>query len=281
MGAFETFVNANLGIRKPLITDAGHPSGSFKAAGIVGSQYLDSSNNFLYEKTGDNNNLDWKFTRTLGSSNDELINVSGNFAQELSQINQELIQASGVLQQEISSLADNFVACKVNLPTGIGAIFLKYSDIHPSLDFNSAPHIFSQLTSNSGSPAFYAYSTYEVDQSGFGVAFSDDIRKEHQALELLIVEKAFSYNPLLSQEIDFKELQTGYLSSGVYNMNATASSNLDVSFSGENNNILEVSGSVLHLKSSGTVDITAIQGGDHFYSPAERVIRSLVIVDDL
>ena len=281
MGAFETFVNANLGIRKPLITDVGPPSGSFRAAGIVGSQYLDSSNNFLYEKTGDNNNLDWRFIRTLGSSNEELTNVSGNFAQELSEINQELIQVSGVLQQEISSLADNFVACKVSLPTGIGGVFLKYKDIHPSLSFSDAPHIFTQAGSSSGTPAFYAHSTYEVDQNGFKVAFSDDIRKNHQTLELLIVEKSFPSNPLLSQEIDFQEMGTGYLSSGTYDMHASSSSNLDVSFFGNNNNVAEVSGSVLHLKSQGSIDITVSQSGDNFYAPAENVIRSLTVVDDL
>ena len=66
MGAFEDFVNANLGIRKPLITDAGHPSGSAKSAGSPGSHYIDSDNNFLYEKTGWNNTQDWAHIATLG-----------------------------------------------------------------------------------------------------------------------------------------------------------------------------------------------------------------------
>ena len=57
MGAFETFVNANLGIRKPLISDAGPPSGSAKAAGIVGSHYIDTDTNYIYEKTGIKNFL--------------------------------------------------------------------------------------------------------------------------------------------------------------------------------------------------------------------------------
>ena len=35
-GRFEDFVNTNLGIRRPIITDAGHPSSSSKVAGIVG-----------------------------------------------------------------------------------------------------------------------------------------------------------------------------------------------------------------------------------------------------
>ena len=68
MGAFEDFVNANLGIRKPLITDTVEPSVSTKAAGIPGSQFLDSSTNFLYEKTGDNNALDWVKIGKLGES---------------------------------------------------------------------------------------------------------------------------------------------------------------------------------------------------------------------
>jgi hypothetical protein len=280
MGAFETFVNANLGIRKPLITDVGPPSGSSKAAGIVGSQYLDSSSNFLYEKTGDNNNLDWKFIRVLGSSNDELTNISGNFTQELSEINQDLLRVSGVLEQEISSLADNFIASKVNLPTGIGDIFLRYQDIHHSLNFNNTPHVYTQLTSNLGYPVFHAYSTYEVDQNGFKVAFSDNIKKPHQALELLIVERTFNSSALLSQEIDFEEITTGYLSSGTYDLDASATSRLDVTFSGNNDNIAEVSGSVLHLNSTGIVDITAIQSGNQFYAPAQSVTKFLHIIDD-
>lgn len=66
MGAFEDFVNANLGIRKPLITDTVPPTGSSKAAGIVGTHFLDSSTNFLYEKTGENNSADWVKIAYLG-----------------------------------------------------------------------------------------------------------------------------------------------------------------------------------------------------------------------
>ena len=66
MGAFEDFVNANLGIRKPLITDNAPPTGSSKAAGIVGTHFLDSSTNFLYEKTGENNSTDWVKIAYLG-----------------------------------------------------------------------------------------------------------------------------------------------------------------------------------------------------------------------
>lgn len=66
MTAFEDFVNSNLGIRKPLITDNVHPTGSSKAAGIVGTHFLDSATNFLYEKTGENNSTDWAKIAYLG-----------------------------------------------------------------------------------------------------------------------------------------------------------------------------------------------------------------------
>jgi len=68
MGAFEDFVNANLGIRKPIITDAGIPSLSSKAAGIIGSQYIDSDTQFLYEKTGEDNSSDWVKIAYIGQT---------------------------------------------------------------------------------------------------------------------------------------------------------------------------------------------------------------------
>lgn len=69
MGAFEDFVNSNLGIRQPFISDFAPPTGdskSTKAAGIRGSKFLDLSTNFLYEKTGENNNTDWIKIGELG-----------------------------------------------------------------------------------------------------------------------------------------------------------------------------------------------------------------------
>lgn len=69
MGAFEDFVNSNLGIRQPFISDFAPPTGdnkSLKAAGIRGSKFLDLNTNFLYEKTGENNNTDWSKIAELG-----------------------------------------------------------------------------------------------------------------------------------------------------------------------------------------------------------------------
>lgn len=116
MGAFETFVNANLGIRKPLILDLGHPSGSSKAAGVVGSQYIDSDNNFLYEKTGENNSEDWSFVRRLGeaassSLGSELGALSGELVSQIQNssgvLSSKIISSSGVLSSEVESVSEN------------------------------------------------------------------------------------------------------------------------------------------------------------------------------
>lgn len=66
MGAFEEFVNSNLGIRQPLIWDSVPPLQSPKAAGVLGSHFLDTSTNLLYEKTGYDDSIDWVEIGKLG-----------------------------------------------------------------------------------------------------------------------------------------------------------------------------------------------------------------------
>lgn len=153
MGAFETFVNANLGIRKPLITDVGHPSGSFKAAGIIGSQYLDSSNNFLYEKTGDNNQLDWVKIRELGQSADN----------------------------PLQSVSDS-----LEIPVGISTTGIMFDEISTSFNFSSLPNVVASMQFHEESDSFYAYSVYNVSSTGFYVSFSDTIIESGHKLNVNI-----------------------------------------------------------------------------------------------
>ena len=65
MGAFEDFVNANLGVRMPLFIDTTTPELSSKSAGSLGSKFVDSTTNYLYEKTGFTN-ADWVKIADLG-----------------------------------------------------------------------------------------------------------------------------------------------------------------------------------------------------------------------
>lgn len=170
MGAFETFVNANLGIRKPLISDLGPPSGSSKAAGIIGSQYIDSQNNSLYEKTGENNTLDWRFIRNLGDSSDNSLEV-----------------VSGVLDEKINSISNSTFSKSLNVPSGVGALSFNYVDIGAPSSYVD-PQISITLRSDIIPESFYSYSTYNVTSTGFYVAFSSDIVEDNLKLDVIINE---------------------------------------------------------------------------------------------
>ena len=156
MGAFETFVNANLGIRKPLISDAGPPSGSAKAAGVVGSHYIDTNTNDIYEKTGDNNSTDWVKIRKLGETLNDAINAQRTFSTSLS------------------------------IPSGVDTLSFNYSDIGDSSNYTTPPQVNASIRINEESQFFYAYNTYNVSTTGFSVSFSDTMLETGNFLDISI-----------------------------------------------------------------------------------------------
>lgn len=169
MGAFETFVNSNLGIRKPLILDNGHPTGSSKAAGIIGSEYIDLQTNSLYEKTGENNSQDWVFTRHLGSSNSEVYNISG------------------ALQAQIDDVSNDVFSSSLNLVSGMQNVSVNFSDINTP-QFSNPPQVVVSMSIDSQDfpESFYAYSTYNISTTGFNVAFSNEIVDDNLKLDFII-----------------------------------------------------------------------------------------------
>lgn len=175
MGAFETFVNANLGIRKPLISDLGLPSGSSKAAGIVGSQYIDEDTNFLYEKTGENNSQDWAFVRELGVSNLEL---SQNVSSDLFLTGQNL-------QSQLDSLSSSTFSKSIEIPSGAGSIALPYLDVGASGFYPSAQACVT-IRHNIIPASMYSCASYNFSPTGFFVAFSDDIAESGLFLDVMV-----------------------------------------------------------------------------------------------
>lgn len=169
MGAFETFVNANLGIRKPLILDTGHPTGSLKAAGIVGSEYVDTDTNLLYEKTGENNSQDWTFIRKLGDS------LANSESEILSKI--ENVQSS--------SSAQNFSTTFV-IPQNSDTLNISYSSVGNNVTYLSEPKVFASMRFNSPPANIYAHALYNVSTQGFSIQFSDNIQENDVNLDLLI-----------------------------------------------------------------------------------------------
>ena len=67
---------------------------------------------------------------------------------------------------------------------------------------------------------------------------------------------------------------------GVYILSATADSGLPVAFSVDQASIATVQGNKLTLKAGGTAKVTATQGGDITYKPADSVIQTLTVQDD-
>jgi hypothetical protein len=156
MGAFETFVNANLGIRKPLISDAGPPSGSAKAAGIVGSHYIDTDTNYIYEKTGENNTTDWVRIRRLGESLNDAIDAQRTFSTSLS------------------------------IPTGVDTLSFNYADIGDTTTYQTAPQVNVSMRLDEQSQFFYAYNTYNVSSTGFSVSLSDTMLETGNFLDISV-----------------------------------------------------------------------------------------------
>jgi len=237
MGAFETFVNANLGIRKPLITDTGPPSGSQKAAGIIGSEYLDSDTNYLYERTGESNNeFDWVFTRKLGDSLiDFSSGISEDFSSDLSIISGNLNSTGQNLENQINQLSENLgssqtgisisdqilqisgdldalssqtISSRVDVFSGDENISIRYEDLGSTSVFDGAPNVLVTLNSKSTTPpvSYYSYMPYGISSTGFHVSFSSAIEEQDLFLDVMakgdILSEETAYAEILnSQEI--------------------------------------------------------------------------------
>ncbi len=83
-----------------------------------------------------------------------------------------------------------------------------------------------------------------------------------------------------SQAITFSALPNLKLSQGVYILSATADSGLPVAFAVDNSSVATVQGNQLTLLAGGTAKVTASQGGDISYNPADPVTQTLTVQDD-
>ena len=93
------------------------------------------------------------------------------------------------------------------------------------------------------------------------------------------LEKTLTVNKV-TQTITFNALSDASLTAGTYELNATASSGLAVSFASSDNTVAEVSGTTLTLKTGGSITITASQGGNGIYLAAPDATQSLSVIDD-
>lgn len=79
------------------------------------------------------------------------------------------------------------------------------------------------------------------------------------------------------QTITFGSLDEKTYGDADFTISATASSGLSVSFSGNNNAVATVTGSLIHISGGGNVVITASQPGNALWNPAPPVPQILII----
>ncbi|MDR1371614.1 MAG: hypothetical protein LBJ17_00605 [Dysgonamonadaceae bacterium] len=83
------------------------------------------------------------------------------------------------------------------------------------------------------------------------------------------------------QTITFNTLEPHNLSENTFELSATASSSLPVTFSSSDNTVASVSGRTVTLKKEGKTTITASQSGDENWFEARKVTRELTVNDDV
>lgn len=81
----------------------------------------------------------------------------------------------------------------------------------------------------------------------------------------------------LAQTITFGVLSAKTYGDASFDLAATASSGLTVSYASSNTNVATISGSTVTIVGAGSTDITATQAGDATYNPATAVVQSLTV----
>lgn len=90
---------------------------------------------------------------------------------------------------------------------------------------------------------------------------------------------SFSFNKIIKaiQTITFGTLSTKTLGDPSFDLTATASSELPVTYVSSNTNVATINGKTVTIIGAGTTDITASQAGNENYHPASSVIQTLTV----
>lgn len=82
-----------------------------------------------------------------------------------------------------------------------------------------------------------------------------------------------------AQQITFDALPDKQVGDASFELQASASSGLPVTYSSSNTDVTSISGSTVTINSDGITEITAFQEGDADYAPADPVTHTLVVTD--
>ncbi|MCY1636693.1 MBG domain-containing protein [Marinifilum sp. D737] len=83
--------------------------------------------------------------------------------------------------------------------------------------------------------------------------------------------------PKADQSITFDALSAVTYGDNTFDLTATASSNLPITYSSSDNSVVSITGSTITIHQSGTATITAAQEGNEIYNPAPQVQQVLTV----
>lgn len=148
------------------------------------------------------------------------------------------------------------------------------------------PAFFINASASSGLPVSYESSNPsvaaitsggEVTIAGVGTSTitarqggDDNFNAAPDVQQTFVVEKA-------TQQIFFESLPSKMKDDAPFELIATSSSGLPVSFEKSNSQVVSINGSTATIVGHGITEITASQPGNEFYSPAENVTRPLIV----
>ncbi|MBT3637408.1 MAG: hypothetical protein HN531_10745 [Opitutae bacterium] len=136
------------------------------------------------------------------------------------------------------------------------------------------------ITYTSSNLAVATVSGNTVDVIGYGVTTiraSQDGNASYNPASFVEQDLTVTKVP---QTITFHALSDKLLSLGTFDLNATADSNLSITYEISNTSIATVSSNVVSLLAGGTTTVTAKQLGDSTYAEATAVLQTLTVQDD-
>ena len=125
----------------------------------------------------------------------------------------------------------------------------------------------------------YNYIVFDSIMDQTATVFSEDVSSRAGACGFQIIREAAPATAKQTQTITFNELDTVTYGDPDFDLTATASSGLTVSYASSNTAVATVSGNTVSIVGVGSTIITASQAGDSDYYPAVDVDQELVVLD--
>jgi gliding motility-associated-like protein len=150
-----------------------------------------------------------------------------------------------------------------------------YGDADFNLGATASSGLLVAYSSNNPTVATISGATVHITGAGTAIITASQTGNNlyYSAIDVtdtLKVEKA-------DQTITFGTLVPRTYGDSDFNVPATASSSLNITFTSDNTNVATISGGLIHIVNAGTVLITASQPGNLNYNPAPDVTQALTI----